>query len=312
MKRIAFFTNQICGRGTTDIVLNYAKYNQTLLNNQSIIITMTDRALLGKASHNQIVFANTKKQFEVIELDSTSDLQKLADMFDVFYACKTGDVDDVMMYGPKTLIHAVFPFTCVHGDEYFYISEYCSKLTHHNKWLEPIIDDSLFHTENWRTRHNLNSGDIVFGRTGGYDSFDIPFVKSSIIKMVNQHPNMHFWFVNTERFYDHQNIKHFDFLSKHDLVSFMNTCDAMIHARKDGECFGISIAEFSMCNKPIITHNKSHWSAHLTYLKQYHGYNDECDLENILTSFVPDPSGDYNFYKQFSPQNIMSKFQTLL
>ena len=37
-------------------------------------------------------------------------------------------------------------------------------------------------------------------------------------------------------------------------VSFINTCDCMIHARTDGETFGLAIAEFSTLNKPIISH----------------------------------------------------------
>jgi hypothetical protein len=36
-------------------------------------------------------------------------------------------------------------------------------------------------------------------------------------------------------------------------TKFINTCDAMIHARQMGETFGLSIAEFSITNKPIIT-----------------------------------------------------------
>lgn len=39
-KNIVFFLNQICGRGTTDIVYNLAKYNQILLNNNSKILTL--------------------------------------------------------------------------------------------------------------------------------------------------------------------------------------------------------------------------------------------------------------------------------
>ena len=36
-------------------------------------------------------------------------------------------------------------------------------------------------------------------------------------------------------------------------VKFINSCDAMIHARAGGETFGASIAEFSIKNKPVIT-----------------------------------------------------------
>ena len=35
-------------------------------------------------------------------------------------------------------------------------------------------------------------------------------------------------------------------------VKFINTCDAMIHARAMGETFGLAVAEFSKKNKPVI------------------------------------------------------------
>ena len=35
-------------------------------------------------------------------------------------------------------------------------------------------------------------------------------------------------------------------------VEFINTCDAMLWARGAGETFGLSIAEFSSKNKPVI------------------------------------------------------------
>ena len=36
-------------------------------------------------------------------------------------------------------------------------------------------------------------------------------------------------------------------------TEFINTCDVMLHARFDGETFGLAIGEFSTRNKPIIT-----------------------------------------------------------
>ena len=49
-------------------------------------------------------------------------------------------------------------------------------------------------------------------------------------------------------------------------VKFINTCDAMIHARTEGETFGLSIGEFSIKNKPIITTNSGDCN-HLQILK---------------------------------------------
>ena len=34
---------------------------------------------------------------------------------------------------------------------------------------------------------------------------------------------------------------------------FLYACDAMIHARADGETFGMAVAEFSVHNRPVLT-----------------------------------------------------------
>ena len=60
--------------------------------------------------------------------------------------------------------------------------------------------------------------------------------------------------MNTEVFYNHKNIIYLPkSLDKKNKSKFVSTCDAMIHARYDGETFGLAVAEFSSANKPIIT-----------------------------------------------------------
>jgi hypothetical protein len=41
-------------------------------------------------------------------------------------------------------------------------------------------------------------------------------------------------------------------------IKFINSRDAMIHTRKEGETFGLSISDFSFLNKPIIEIDNSH------------------------------------------------------
>ena len=59
----------------------------------------------------------------------------------------------------------------------------------------------------------------------------------------------------------------------------------MIHARLEGETFGLAIAEFSVANKPVITYSKSKDKEHLRILKNSCiKYGDENDLMCILKS----------------------------
>ena len=63
---------------------------------------------------------------------------------------------------------------------------------------------------------------------------------------------------------------------------FINTCDALIHARVSGETFGLTCGEFAICNKPIITFGLSKSKNHLDILKDkcliFNNYNDIYDI----------------------------------
>ena len=94
-------------------------------------------------------------------------------------------------------------------------------------------------------------------------------------------------------------------------VKFINTSDAFLHARRQGESFGMAIGEFSIKNKPIITWALSDEKSHIDILKEksilYHNQND---LENILSNFQPDNNTDWDCYsKVFNPTSVMKKFE---
>jgi len=84
----------------------------------------------------------------------------------------------------------------------------------------------------------------------------------------------------------------------------------MIHARSIGETFGLSIAEFSIKNKPIITC----MSGDLEHIKILGDkailYNSKEDLMNIFKNIISiiNSRNDWNAYKSFTPVNIMNLF----
>ena len=63
--------------------------------------------------------------------------------------------------------------------------------------------------------------------------------------------------------------------------NFIESCDAMLHARSNGETFGYSVAEFSMKNKPVITYKNSPEKSHIDILKE-RGIED---VKNPIISF---------------------------
>ena len=94
-------------------------------------------------------------------------------------------------------------------------------------------------------------------------------------------------------------------------TKFINTCDAMIHARQMGETFGLSIAEFSSKNKPVIATKVGKDLAHVYYLKDQAIWYDENNLESILTNFNKEENSkkDWNAFRDYTPEKVMQIFK---
>ena len=154
----------------------------------------------------------------------------------------------------------------------------------------------------------------VFGRYGGRDTFDIGYVKTQIKKIVNSTEDVYFLFANTNKFVDHPRVLYVDTIySEEDKDMFIRTCDAMIHARRRGESFGLSIAEFSIMNKPIITSNKQYVDAfHLKELgSKGMYYHDEDSFYDTIMKFdrTKVKEKDWKCYQNYSPEKVMKTFK---
>jgi hypothetical protein len=94
---------------------------------------------------------------------------------------------------------------------------------------------------------------------------------------------------------------------------FINTCDALLHARDRGETFGLTCGEFAICEKPVITYGRAKENEHLLILKEKAVvYNSAFDLYNILNTFT---KGKYNVenngYMFYTPENVMNIFKNV-
>jgi hypothetical protein len=112
-------------------------------------------------------------------------------------------------------------------------------------------------------------------------------VKEVVIEIAEKCKNIYFVFMNTEPFVGGlSNIKYIEGSRNMNVKrQFINTCDAMIHARIDGETFGCACGEFALAGKYVIT-CESGDTAHIDNLgKQAIVYKTMNDLRNILLSF---------------------------
>ena len=346
---VAFHSNQICLRGAEVALFDYAHFNETLLGNTSIILAKNnkvseeDRA----GSNHPLALDKFRSRFPLYLYDDVSEIEFILDRHhaDVFYAIKKGVSDGVESRKRKTVVHAVFKYYAPHGDVYAYISRWLSDcMTGGAAPYVPHMINLPKVEGDLRGRLGIPRDATVFARYGGRDSFDLDFVHATVARTVKDHPQIYFLFMNTDYFDLRKKIA-FPFLGKlskisrtsrnnrqiiflpgssdmHEKALFINTADAMIHARKRGETFGLAIGEFSMYNKPIITYSgkylanhKKYESAHLEILGSRCFLDD--DSKQLTRIFLDIHRSKEKLRREnwdrytslFAPEVVMSKFR---
>jgi glycosyltransferase involved in cell wall biosynthesis len=310
MVKIAFWDNFLGERGTTIALFDYAYYNIKILGNESIIIYNK-----SSTANCEEVVNKFKKEFNVFGVNNFSEVDNilLKTKCDIIYLIKSGEYDGKISNVCKTVVHCVFSCIHPHGDVYASIAPWVN----HNNGKFPFVPHIVNlpdAKENMREILNIPTDAIVYGRYGGYEQFDIPYVHNIVYNVAKNNSNIFFVFVNTKQFCDNlPNIIYLDkIIDLNEKAKFINTCDAMIWARSDGETFGLSIAEFSIKNKPVIA-TKVGDLAHVNFLKNKGIWYDESNLENILTNFDKDEIAkkDWNAYKLFTPERVMVLFKRI-
>jgi hypothetical protein len=273
--KIAFQTNTICHRGTTVAILDYAKYNERILGNESIIVYPTnfnDSGVSPDSLTQQDVLDEVKKEFTVIGYTSLQELDKIIvdNNVDATYFIKGGFNDGIVTTKSKNLIHAVFQAKHPHGDRYAYISEWLSEHMSNKEidYVPHIVDLPKAKKTNFREKLGIGEDKIVIGRIGGLHQFDIPFVLETIAQVAYKNPNYVFVFVNTFKFVNLPNVIFINpIIAEQEKTDFILSCDAMIHGRSDGESFGLAICEGLFHNKPVFCFNGGRDKHHITLLK---------------------------------------------
>ena len=208
MVKIAFHDNQLCERGTTVSLYDYAYYNKHYLGNESIIM------YYGSDHRNlKSVIDKFSKEFKLCPYENWNKeanriLQE--EKCDILYMQKAGQWDRKMAHPSicKSVIHCVFSTIHPHGDVYARISEHFGD----NKY--PVVNYMVNLPEvkdNMRDEVGIPKNATVFGRIGGINEFDIPVVHQAVDKITDDNPNIYFFLVNTKRFCkEKKNIIHYD------------------------------------------------------------------------------------------------------
>lgn len=314
--KILFHENELNYRGTSIALYDYADFNERYLGNESLITynkTLPTNHISG--------IEKFKKRFQVIDYSDFNEVDSIIkkNEIDLFYAIKNGDIDGVQSKECKTVVHSVFKHYNPHGDVYAYVSEWLSEeMTGGNSPFVPhMVNFETENLENLRQELNIPKNAKVFGYFGGAESFNIQFAQKTVEKIASKYKNIYFLYMGVDSFVKPKWWKKFlpnvIFLPPNSDIGmkqkFINTCDALLHARERGETFGITVAEFAIKGKPILTFADSPEKAHLMELKdKAYYYRNSNELKDLLLDSDLSLNAEEN-YQKFLPNPVMDQFK---
>jgi hypothetical protein len=326
MKNIGFYLARFSERGTETAIYDYAHYNETILKNKSYIICFkhlyeSANAVFRQDSQNP--FLKFNKRFPILIIETLYDIPKIIEKYslNIFYDLvnerTTGmQFENTSIWGKcKTVKHCVFDTTFPEGDVHISISNWLNVANKTALQIVPHMIDIHPTTANFRTEFNIPDSAIVFGRYGGCDTFNIQYAMNAITEVATAHRDKYFLFMNTFPFCHLPNVIFLGLSVDMEYKrKFINTCDAFVHARSEGETFGLSIGEFAICMKPILTCSEGKDTAHLEILKEKAiCYSSKEELVDILSSFSRDKyEMTGNGYLAYTPVHVMEIFDKII
>jgi hypothetical protein len=311
--KIAFHDNSLCLRGTTVAIYDWAYWTRHYLGVKPIIMFN-----LNSKENNNGVIKKFQSEFSIFGYSNANEIDSILseNKCDAFLMEKGGSPDGIISSVCKNLVNAIsgnWRPDWIHGDVYAMGSKWLSKITDYKIPYVPYIVHLPEVNEDIRNDLNIPKGAFVIGRNGGWDTFDISFVKTAISLALQERQDLWFLFQYTDPFIEHERVIYLP--STADLIEktkFINSCDAMIHARNIGESFGLSCGEFSIRNKPIITFYNSLERNHIDTLGEKGIYYENMnDILHILRNLDKDEINglEWNCYQEYSPEKVMKKFK---
>jgi hypothetical protein len=328
--KIGFFNNQIDERATWQAYL-YAKYMKVFLGHTPVILypatpyaNSFPRPKLSRRLRHRLPWAKVKKpgfdqkmadrikrdgvQVDEIQLDA--DLGHL----DALHHIKSGENDGFFPRGTRYWVHAVSNASQPHGDRYMAVSQWLGRRD--GASFVPHIVEVADDPQDMRRELSIPMDAVVFGRFGGRETFDIPWVWEVIQDAVARFKNVYFLFANTETKLHHDHVISLPTIYDNQVSlevqkrRFINTCDAMLHARTCGETFGIACGEFALCGKPVLTYAQSPALSHIELLGHPLRYNDPKELTSWIERGASGdlPREDGGAYRNCTPEKVMSIF----
>ena len=299
-------------RGSENALWDYANFNETILGNHSVICHPARLENAGNPT-----FAKWKARFPLIAYRTKNELSsKLKERgVDILYQIKPGPYDRFVVPGAKNCIHSMFLSDEFHGDCFAYVSRWASRvMTGKEESFVPHFVPQFEGKDSLRQSLGIPMEAKVFGRHGGWDTFNIPFARKAVVLHARQNTRDHFVFLNTEPIRGTKRFSNVHYLpatvDPNEKAKFLATCDAMLHARLHGETFGLAVGEFAVLGKPVITFSESRERAHLEMLgNQALLYRHAGELAEVLREFHPHKTQGTQYEIFADPKVVMEFFR---
>jgi len=325
---LCFYANQAGPRGTEIGMYDFAdEAERQWCTTSKIIFPSKEWAKKDKPASTLSKFISRFGESNVIGSDSYDSIRRTAVKHgcDFLYVVKYGTKKSepswwaLKPHGQDNLkvgIHNVFVIGDGerHGDTYCsYAAEMKTACIVPYMVAYPPADAQRY--GNLRKELGIPQDATVLCRHGGTNTFDLRDAHLAVIDTARQYGNkLHFVMLNTNTF-DGGELPNIHYVSATTTIEgkerFFNTCDGMIHGRSSGETFGLSVAEFSVRNKPVITYPGKD-QVHVNILGDVgYVYHNAGEARQHIQGFVEHgiPRKQYNAYGSYSPDQIMKKFR---
>jgi hypothetical protein len=318
-KKIAFLTFTLNLTGGTVNAIEYATGLRHHFSIESLFVLEHPSTTTHDANAHSLVSAS----FSIVYVRKQTLIEDLNQIYvqgDVyaFYLVTSGSgpLEQALAdSGLPVLVHMTGVGRSPWGLAYAYVSEWMSEFCSRGELpFVPHVVQLPSSSEDLRQSLNIPSDVIVVGRLGGGYSWNIHFVNNVIHEVVELRSDIYFLLVNVPfypQFFNDPKIKVFSSFPYDQVFKrkFINTCDAMIHARAEGESFGFAPAEFSISNKPVITYAHSTERAHIRELGKRGVYYESPDtLRSILLCIGKGQKVNWNCYESFDSESVTRRF----
>jgi len=325
MARLLFHCDVINERGSAAALFEYITYCQLLGHEVTWAYNL-------ESTNNLESLALISEKFDTVGISNFGKFAISAQQnFDWVYFLKKGSNDGLLIPGIPNNVHAIFQYYEPHGNSYAYISDWLAQAMARSqngiipKRLRPYVPYESIHlnsvpfsvdmpgpTNSLRKEYGIPEEAKVCLRFGGMETFDIPWVKKVLIETLDESPDLWFLGVNTEKFTDHKRAIFapavYGLKAKANLIA---SSDFVLHARRQGESFGMNILETMQSSKPILSWFGGWDRNHIALLDRSSLYMTPFDLKKKLKAFgaMSNIHRNLEVANEFRPGRIFPRFR---